>query len=784
MARSSLRSRIAVVVFIFFLLSTSPWFSSTISNAYGATSNACGASQVESTSSAVPLLSGGVTDSAVDVSAKGDVMSLEVTLNIDYPFDSDLQIYLKSPTGTLVTLADTDGSWGHDFLNTVFSDAAATSVASGIAPFTGQFRPVERLAEFRGSVARGKWTLEVNDRLTGYGGQLSSWSLNVMTCASLMVAGATVGAPAVPPLPTGAQTGPSPVVGTLITVASTSDLVNGNVSSVNALESDPGSDGVSLREAITATNNDPGIYTIDFASSLAGATIDVGASTGSPLPPLQSGGVFIDGDITGDGEPGVTLDGHDVLTASGLTISSSANRLFALAIQNFSTGVSFSPSGTSIKTTPTTNQTYTGNVVSDLTITGASQSGISMSSTDGYIQCQTTACSTDNQWIDTRLVGNSITSTRGGIQIDFGGSVSDQLNATTVADNDIVIDNTNGAAFPIDLTAGDGNGANDNVVSDAVIANNSIEASTSDGLLTNGINLTSGSRGGSKNTVEAVEIIGNHVQFSTNPIEAKGVTITMSDGCSSSSSGVGTCSENNVAKNLEIVGNSLSGQDAAGIEATEPCCGTATQSTLSDVHIDDNVISGVVPAANLNPWGIVIGPGGAAVSNVTIANNTITQRTTDPGTTHTATLASGGVAVLGGLGSDHGSIRGVDVIDNRIDTGLVGITIVGGGPGDEQAAYNSTDNTVSAVKLVNNIIASPPSLVRHWDKSIEGIAVIGGLGGASPTTGNWKMSTGNTVSAVTLQHNVVAGVVNSVTLASNIGLNASGNTVTKVTKVR
>jgi len=55
-------------------------------------------------------------------------------------------------------------------------------------------------------------------------------------------------------------------------------------------------------------NNDPGQYTVRFAPALAGTTIRVGSSPpGVELPPLRGGGVFIDGDIDGDGRPEVTL---------------------------------------------------------------------------------------------------------------------------------------------------------------------------------------------------------------------------------------------------------------------------------------------------------------------------------------------------------------------------------------------------------------------------------------------------------------------------------------------
>ena len=93
------------------------------------------------------------------------------------------------------------------------------------------------------------------------------------------------------------------VPGTAITVTNSTDKVDADTSSVEALQSNPGPDGISLREAIEATNNDPGSYAITFSSALSGTTITLGQY----LPPLTGGGVSIEGDINGDGTPDVTL---------------------------------------------------------------------------------------------------------------------------------------------------------------------------------------------------------------------------------------------------------------------------------------------------------------------------------------------------------------------------------------------------------------------------------------------------------------------------------------------
>ena len=150
-------------------------------------------------------------------------------------------------------------------------------------------------------------------------------------------------------LASGASSGTAASLGTLITVGSVSDDVNGDVSGVGGLITSPGPDGISLREAIVATNNDPGSYTIGFATALRGETITLG----SDLPPLTGGGVTVEGDIDGDDRPDLTLRTTArqpmpplpvcPVLSCGFHISSSGNRLHALALEGFRVGVLIQP---------------------------------------------------------------------------------------------------------------------------------------------------------------------------------------------------------------------------------------------------------------------------------------------------------------------------------------------------------------------------------------------------------------------------------------------------------
>lgn len=90
-----------------------------------------------------------------------------------------------------------------------------------------------------------------------------------------------------------------------LVVSTTSDDVNGDISSPAALVADPGPDGISLREAILATNAAPGTSRITFAAAMAGRTITLT----SFLPAFARDGVSLVGLATGDGQPAVTIDG-------------------------------------------------------------------------------------------------------------------------------------------------------------------------------------------------------------------------------------------------------------------------------------------------------------------------------------------------------------------------------------------------------------------------------------------------------------------------------------------
>jgi hypothetical protein len=104
-------------------------------------------------------------------------------------------------------------------------------------------------------------------------------------------------------------------------VTSASDVVNGDVSSVQALRARPGADGISLREALMAVNRESGPPTITFGGEALQRRIELT----SQLPTITRDGVSIEGSYRGDRDPAVTLVGPPegyvfLVYASGFTL--------------------------------------------------------------------------------------------------------------------------------------------------------------------------------------------------------------------------------------------------------------------------------------------------------------------------------------------------------------------------------------------------------------------------------------------------------------------------------
>lgn len=106
------------------------------------------------------------------------ISDVNVRLDIDHNFVSDLNIRLTSPSGTSVTLVS--GSCGNSRNIQATFDDNGSNLACGINPaITGTIRPLGSLGDFNGESSLGEWILTIEDTANGDGGALNAFSLDI-----------------------------------------------------------------------------------------------------------------------------------------------------------------------------------------------------------------------------------------------------------------------------------------------------------------------------------------------------------------------------------------------------------------------------------------------------------------------------------------------------------------------------------------------------------------------------------------------------------------------------
>jgi subtilisin-like proprotein convertase family protein len=131
------------------------------------------ASSTESSGNiSTPIPDVNTVDIPISVTATGVVSDVNVRVRLNHTFDGDLELRLVHPDGTVVLLSDNRGGSGDNFgtgandcsgAPTVFDDQAAPTIASGVAPFVGSFKPEQALSALNGKPTTGVWKLRVTD---------------------------------------------------------------------------------------------------------------------------------------------------------------------------------------------------------------------------------------------------------------------------------------------------------------------------------------------------------------------------------------------------------------------------------------------------------------------------------------------------------------------------------------------------------------------------------------------------------------------------------------------
>jgi uncharacterized protein (TIGR03437 family) len=554
--------------------------------------------------------------------------------------------------------------------------------------------------------------------------------------------------------------------GTVITVTNATVAINGDTSSVKALMANPGPDGISLQEAIIATNNDPGTWNIQFAPALKGSTIVVDSGPNLPgLSPLSGGNVTINGDIDGDGQPNITLTSLSG-TNTGFFVLSGGNTLYGLALQGCGICVEIE------RPAAVTGATFSGNTISNLVMTNVQNTGIDF--TPDHIS---PALTTGNTWDDLLITGNTITGSVSGptLGIALGLSMAgDTLQHTTIANNNIVLPMP--GAGGIAMNFGSGLGSTGNQALDTLIANNVISGA----LPEFAIRLATGVGSASANLIDGVQIISNQVNITgQNPSSSPHLLgINLVSGDAASDDGYPSLlpiqySENNIARNIGILSNTLNVDNGVGVEVQAACCGNGNN-TIGNLSILGNTMTGNVQINGGASGGYFSRPStGNTVSNVLIQANSIQNSTSlgNPNFTLDEAIGDAGIQVWAAWEEPGNSVNGISIANNDVNTPFIGIEIIGGlgisqGPGD--FLYPADNNVVSAAQIFCNQVDQAPTLGVTPSSGIKGITVAAGAGELA--------ASGNQVQ-VSVVDNLVAGVLGDASLFANLESGASGNTM-------
>jgi subtilisin-like proprotein convertase family protein len=121
----------------------------------------------------------GTMTSTLVIDEKGVIECLNVKVNINHEWDSELDVYLIAPDDTRVELFTDVGGSQDDFIDTILDDQALQSITEGAAPFTGSYRPEGSLDALVGKDIQGSWVLEITDDSWFGSGTLNSWSLTI-----------------------------------------------------------------------------------------------------------------------------------------------------------------------------------------------------------------------------------------------------------------------------------------------------------------------------------------------------------------------------------------------------------------------------------------------------------------------------------------------------------------------------------------------------------------------------------------------------------------------------
>ncbi len=438
-----------------------------------------------------------------------------------------------------------------------------------------------------------------------------------------------------------------------LVVVNASEEVNGDTSSPSGLISNPGTDGISLPEAIAASNNTSDYVTITFDPSLSGSTIYLTRD----MPHITQGNVTISGDIDEDGTPDITIDGTSGQFC-GFNITGASN----VVIRGFNIH-NFPKHGIYIRPDTGEGKTDVENIViyqNDITATEGSIS--LMISGQSYSSIS-----------NVEITSNNLHDSPGGA-ISIHAGMGENSNYNQISNVSIISNRIDNPSVTIDIwisPASDNNLSNNSVTNIAIL-NNYITSYNDSSIIADASNQISCNN----NTLDGLLIAGNTIEGETVVIELVGES--------------GMYSTGNLMTNVTIRDNLLVG---GGIHIAGSTGYNAQNNTISNLLFERNVIDANSVSTTANGIYVTAGSGGAhsnTLQDFILRDNFII------GFRDTGILLRGDT-----LSSPNNTIDNVSILNHTIiNNGLTSSWSAGGINVDSK----DSSNTITNVTIKNSIL--------------------------------------------------------------------------------
>jgi hypothetical protein len=128
---------------------------------------------------------GWMADAVIEIPDHLVISDLDIGISLTHTNVFDLQLFLRSPAGTIICLNVYDPFdeffVGANYTDTIFDDEALLSIKEGEAPFTGRFRPLEpyKLSKFDDEDSFGFWHLRIYDAFYADTGTFNHFELMI-----------------------------------------------------------------------------------------------------------------------------------------------------------------------------------------------------------------------------------------------------------------------------------------------------------------------------------------------------------------------------------------------------------------------------------------------------------------------------------------------------------------------------------------------------------------------------------------------------------------------------